>query len=189
MASEQRTTGLTWDDLLEMFPEEERTRREIIGGELFVTPQPSVHHQRVVTRLTLALARYQERHGGEVFGVELDTLVTPSDVVQPDLMFFSEEASLELGPRPVTTRPELVVEVSSPSTRKRDRTVKRDLYARFGVPEYWFVDLDADRIAVYRLREGRYGDPELVERGAIVESVALPGFSASVDDVLGSAPD
>lgn len=181
----ERTTDLTYQDLLELFPEEDRIRRELIGGELFVTAAPTLRHQRIVTWLTLALSRYTEGHGGEVFGVEVDTFISPSDVVQPDLILFSEEASRRLSEQPVTVIPELVVEVSSPSTRKRDRTVKRDLYARHGVPEYWFVDLDADRIEVDRLEEGHYGESRVLGRGELLESGALPGLALSVDDVLG----
>ncbi|MGH2709575.1 MAG: Uma2 family endonuclease [Actinomycetota bacterium] len=132
MASQQRTTGLTWDDVVGMFPEED---------------------------------------------------------IEPDVMFFTEESSRRIVERPVEVVPELVIEVSSPSTRKRDRTIKRDLYARGGVPEPWFVDLDADHIEVSRLEGVRYDEPGLYRRGEVVESEALPGFSVSAEDVLGPTPD
>ncbi len=189
MASEARTTGLTWNDLLEMFPEEDKVKRELIRGELFVTPSGSVRHERVVMRLSRALWRYEEEHGGEAFGSPLDTMLSPSDVVEPDVMYFSEESSRRIVERPVEVPPDLAIEVSSPSTRKRDRTIKRDLYARGGVPEYWFVDLDADRIEVSRLEEGRYGEPGIYGRGEQIESRALPGFSIAVDDILGPTQD
>src|SRR5439155_25047056 len=79
----------------------------------------------------------------------------------------------------------LVVEVSSPSTRGRDVTKKRELYARFGVPEYWFVDLDADRVEVYRLAGDRFEGPAMVGRDGILEPPGMPGFSLSVDELLG----
>ena len=63
--------------------------------------------------------------------------------------------------RYIGAAPDLVVEVSSPSTRRTDVVRKRALYERFAVPEYWFVDLDADRIEVYLLEGDRYPTPTL----------------------------
>lgn len=85
--------------------------------------------------------------------------------------------------RPLT-RVDLAVKVSSPSTRRTDTVRKRDLYERHGVPEYWFVDLDADAILVYRLEEGRYGKPEILDPDEELTTPLLPGFSALVGDLL-----
>jgi Uma2 family endonuclease len=85
----------------------------------------------------------------------------------------------------VRSAPDLVVEVSSPSTRKRDLTKKRDLYERFGVPEYWFVDLDADRVEVYRREGGAFAPPKILDRDEELDSPEVPGFAMSVDELLG----
>ena len=82
-----------------------------------------------------------------------------------------------------------MVEVSSPSTRRDDLTRKQALYERHGVPEYWFVDLQSDEIRVYRLAEGRYASPVLLGRDDTLESAVLPGFSASVGEILGPLPE
>lgn len=80
--------------------------------------------------------------------------------------------------------PDLVVEVSSPSTRRLDLLRKRRLYERFGVPEYWFVDLDADRVEVYALCGERYGSPDVIERGQTLRATVLDGFEAAVGGLL-----
>jgi len=81
-------------------------------------------------------------------------------------------------------------EVSSPSTRRLELVRKRELYERFGVPGYWFVDLDADRLEVYRLDEqARYGPPRLWARAETFESLEVPGFRLAVDDILGPADE
>ena len=93
---------------------------------------------------------------------------------------------LEIG-RDATTvyvRPDLVVEISSPATRRRDLTLKRDLYERFGVTQYWFVDLEAERVEVHRLREGRYGSPDVLRATDTLRSVVLPGFSFDLSTIL-----
>ena len=75
--------------------------------------------------------------------------------------------------------------MSSPSTRRLELVRKRDVYQRFDVPEYWYVDLDAERIEVYRLREGRYGTPDMLTGKDVLSSPLVPGFSVGVDEVLG----
>jgi len=82
-----------------------------------------------------------------------------------------------------------VVEVSSPTTRRLELVRKLDLYERFGVLEYWFVDLDADRVEVYRLEGDRYLAPRLFGRSDALSSPQIPGFTLSVDELLGPRED
>lgn len=177
-----RTTGLTYDDLLEMFPEETKLRIELIGGELLMAASPALRHQRVVMRLTRALDRFAKDRGGEVFGTILDIRLTDRDVVQPDIVYFRK--LLPTG-HPVDVVPDLVVEVSSPSTRGVDRGRKRDLYERHGVGEYWFVDLERDRIEVHRREGDHLARPIALERGDRLTTPLLPGLSIEVGPVLG----
>jgi Uma2 family endonuclease len=181
------TTGLTYDDLLS-FPDD-GLRRELIGGELFVTPSPSFRHQGVVTELVIALGLYGREQGGKVRPAPMDVFLSERDVVEPDLLFLTA-ANLSRAERPfIRGAPDVVVEVSSPSTRRHDLVRKLELYERFGVPEYWFVDLDADRVEVHRLTGDRFGPPIMLGRGEQLTSPLLPGFEASVDGVLGPADE
>ena len=84
--------------------------------------------------------------------------------------------------------PDLVVEVSSPSTRRYDLVVKRAHYARLEVPEHWFVDLDADRVEVSRLVEGYYAKPEVAEPGEMIAPPHLTPLAVKVDDILRGYP-
>lgn len=93
-----------------------------------------------------------------------------------------------VGERYAEGPPDLVVEVSSPSTRRQDLVRKRRVYERFEVPEYWFVDLDADRVEVYVLRTGRYGAPVVCERGEVLRSTILEGLEIGVEDVVAAWP-
>jgi Uma2 family endonuclease len=189
MATGPRTTGLTYDDLVG-FPDDD-LRREIIGGELFVTPSPIRRHQRAVARLVHLFVDHCQRHGGETYPAPMDVVFSDSDVVEPDVILIRGDniARMSVEPRYVATPPDLVVEVSSPGTRSVDLLRKKDLYERSGVAEYWFVDLDSDRIEVYVLSGGRYGAPAVAERGAVIESPTVPGLRVPVDDVLGPPDD
>ncbi|HEX9891626.1 MAG TPA: Uma2 family endonuclease [Actinomycetota bacterium] len=181
MASEPRTTGLTYDDLLSMFPEEDLTRRELIDGELFVTPSPVWRHQEVVTELIYALYGYAKETGGRAVTGPMDTLIAADTVLQPDVLLYRAQRVSLIGERALEAPPDLVVEVSSPSTRRRDTGAKKDKYALFGVAEYWFVDLDAERVEAFRLGGGHYGAPAIYDRGDVLTSPLLPGLSLDID--------
>jgi Uma2 family endonuclease len=169
---------------LEGFPED-HFRREIIDGELIVTAAPATRHQRVVTRLVHRLASHCEVHGGEVFPAPTDVYFSDVNVVEPDVLYVGPQSLEKVEERFVRSAPDLVVEVSSPSTRRLELTRKRELYERFGVPEYWFVDLDADRVEVYRLEGERFGPPVLFGMGDTLEPPPIGGFRLAVEDLLG----
>lgn len=76
------------------------------------------------------------------------------------------------------------MEISSPSTRRRDLTLKRALYERHGVEEYWFVDRDDQNVLIHRLQADGYGEPERVGRGQFATSSAAPGFQIAVDELF-----
>src|SRR6266542_3708826 len=143
----QPQTGLTYQDLL-AFPED-NLRRELIDGELIVTAAPATRHQRVVARLVQRLLTHCDAHGGEVLPAPTDVYFSESNVVEPDVLYVAPQNLERVENRFIRSAPDLVVEVSSPSTRRLDLIRKRDLYERFGVPEYWYVDLDADRVEIY----------------------------------------
>lgn len=175
-------TGLTYDDLAS-FPDA-NLRRELIDGELIVTPAPIKRHQRVVLLLGARLLAYAEEHGGETYVAPLDVVFSDRNVVESDVLYICPEHVDLQEPRFVRGA-DVVVEVSSPSTRRLELIRKRDLYERFGVPEYWYVDLNADRVEVYRLDGGTYGAPTLLDRGRKLETPQAPGFTLSVDELLG----
>ena len=186
MATQSKTTGLTYGDLA-TFPDD-NLRREIIDGELLVTPAPGRRHQEIVLELGHVLLHYSKVHGGEALVAPVDVRLSDVDVVQPDLVFIRADRIEDLGEESfVGVPPDLVIEVSSATTRRDDLTRKKDLYKRYAVPEYWFVDLDADRIEIYRFVEGRDGQPELFGRGETVSTDFLPGLTVRVDEILGLA--
>lgn len=181
----QPDTGLTYDDLVG-FPED-NLRRELIGGELIVTAAPATRHQRVVARLTARLLAYEEGHGGVVLPAPADVFFSDVDVVEPDVLFVSAAREDIVEGKVVRGAPDLVIEVSSPTTRHLELVRKRDLYEHYGVPEYWYVDLDADRAEVYRRSGDRYDPPVIAGWGHNLTVPSLPGLSIPVDYVLGEA--
>jgi Uma2 family endonuclease len=136
-------------------------RYELHEGELSVTPAPGTRHQQVVGNLYLALRHHVDAGpGGRVFVSPIDCILSDTSVVQPDIVYVARAREAVVTERGIEGAPTLVVEVLSPSTAAVDRAVKRQLYARHGVPYYWIVDPDARRIEAYVLTEGAYQPAE-----------------------------
>ena len=145
--------SITWRDVQQM--PDDGNRYEAIEGDLYMTPAPTTRHQRVSKRLQYALDRILERPGlGEVFvapyGVEFPAT---GEGVQPDIVFVARERYEMITEAGIVGAPDLVVEILSPSTAGRDRTIKLRLYERHGVREYWIVDPDEAAIDVWRFGE------------------------------------
>lgn len=185
----ETTSGvkLTWDDFV-LFPEDGK-RHELIDGAHFVTPAPTRRHQTIVMNLGGHLWQHLRQHPiGTVFNVSLDVILSAHDVVEPDLLYFSREREATFEPsRWVKGAPNLVVEVASPSTRRRDDTLKRHLYERYGVDEYWLVDPDAESVLVLRLERGTYRDVVrlTVADGDRLATPLLPGWELALSEVFG----
>ncbi|MGH2534772.1 MAG: Uma2 family endonuclease [Thermomicrobiales bacterium] len=169
---------LTYDDLCRM--PDDGNRYELIGGELVASPAPSRFHQEALTRLLeLLRAHVLPRRLGWVYPAPLDVHLGPHEIDQPDLIFVSRERASILIDNGTEGAPDLVVEVLSRSTRRRDLGVKLDLYAASGVQEYWAVDLELDDVMQYALRDGRLERVPIV--GRILRSIVLPGLEIDLD--------
>jgi Uma2 family endonuclease len=186
------TTGradkrFTYADFL-LFPDDGR-RHEIIDGEHYVTPSPNTRHQDLVGRLHLAIGNFlaSRRDLGRVFLSPFDVVLSWYDVVEPDLLFIAGDQLAILTDKNVQGAPALVVEILSRGTRKRDEQIKRRLFERVGVREYWLVDPELDLIKVFRRAESNTF-PKVAELTAEDHSALttplLPGFSLALDDLF-----
>jgi Uma2 family endonuclease len=134
-----------------LFPDD-GLRHEIIDGKHYVTPSPNPRHQILLGRLHFEIERFLRAHAGtgRVFLAPLDVVFTKWDVVAPDLLFVAANQDRMVTDRNVQGAPALVVEIASPGTRTRDEQVKRQLFDRGGVREYWIVDPHFNTVRVFR---------------------------------------
>ena len=146
----------TYDDL-RSFPDD-NYRRELIDGQLIVSPSPITLHQRCVTRLLFLLGQAAPP-GLEVLPGPVDVLFSQSTVLVPDVVVVRAE---DVGGPNLTRPPLVVVEVASPSTRRTDRTLKLATYEAALVPSYWLVDPDVPSVTALDLDGDRYGEPVTV---------------------------
>src|SRR6185436_3995279 len=177
---------LTYDDFL-LFPDDGR-RHELIDGEHYVTPSPNRKHQKISGNLHLLIGAWLEEHPiGQIYYAPFDVIFSMFDVVEPDLLYMSNERAAQvLTDANVQGAPELVIEIGSKGTRKRDETIKRSLYERSGVTEYWVVDPELDVIRVYRRDAGRFARPQelATEAGDVLTTTLLPGLALELADIF-----
>ena len=182
MVTAQPATKLTYADYCRT-PDDERS--ELLDGELIVAPAPNSVHQRVDAKLGWRLAQFVEQRGlGQVFFAPYDVVLSETDVVQPDLLFVSNERTYIITSANARGAPNLVVEILSPSTAERDQTSKRALYARYGVSEYWLVDPDTRIITVLLLDDGTFAEVARYGARQTLTSPTLPGFAVNLDDIF-----
>jgi len=178
---------LTYDDLL-LFPEGDGLRHEIIDGVHYVTPSPSLRHQDLVGRLYLAIANFLgTRPGiGRIFLSPLDVVFTIHDVVEPDLVFVAGDQTDILTEANIQGPPAIVIEILSKSTRSRDERIKKELFDRGGVREYWIVDSDRSQVAVYRRERSALDARSTLSPAdsAVLTTASIPGFSLSLSDLF-----
>jgi Uma2 family endonuclease len=160
----------------------DRSRYEIMDGDLYVTPAPGPAHQRMVKRLYEKLAAYFEGRGlGEVFFAPIDLILTNHDVVQPDLVVVSDPT--QVSQRGIEGIPHLVVEIVSPSTRNQDRAIKSRRYAELGIPHYWIGDPATRGLQCYRLDRRQYALVVQGEGDATVQHPDFPGLTLDLSVV------
>jgi Uma2 family endonuclease len=176
---------LTYADFVR-FPDDGR-RHELIDGEHYVTASPNLRHQIVLQRLNVALAIYLKASRAGLVLFKVDCVFSFFDIVEPDLVIVLNEQSAVLTKRNIKGAPTILVEVLSPSTSKRDRTIKRDLYERQGVREYWIVDAVHSTVTMHRLAAKQFTRPQKLrlEDEDVIATQLLPGFAMSLDELFG----
>jgi len=175
---------LTYDDFLR-FPDDGK-RHEIIDGVHYVTPSPNRRHQQLSARIHLSLAEHLRAHPsqGEVYYAPFDVIFSRWDIVEPDLLLVASDQLEILTDKNVVGAPALVVEIPSPGTRRRDVHLKRRLFERSGVREYWLVDPSRSVVSVFRRTDTGAFTPaaelHASERATLTTSI-LPGWSLAID--------
>jgi len=169
MALQDRIRKLTYDDYV-LIPDDGK-RHEILDGEHYVSPSPSLSHQRLVARLFRWLDGFVlPRSLGEVLFASLDVVLSWNDVVQPDLFYVSRERAEIKTEKNIQGAPDLVVEVLSERTRHLDEGTKLRRYDELGVEEYWIVNGFRKTVTAHRRIDGEFR--------------RLPELSAAAGDVL-----
>lgn len=164
-------------------------RHELIDGVHYMTPSPNLRHQDLVGRLYLAIGNFlsTRRHLGRLFFARLDVVMSEHDVVEPDLLFVAGDQQDILTEANVQGAPALVIEVLSPSTRRRDEGIKRRLFDEKGVREYWLVDPKRCVVSICRRDAGGAFPIVAVldaRADAVLATPLLPEWSLPISDLF-----
>ncbi len=181
----QASEGVRWTiHDIEVLPENEWTRHEIIHGELFAVSHPHYLHQQVCGKISIKLDAWSNTTGLGVAIFSPGVIFSEADSVIPDVVWVSRERLAQIVDEAghLTGAPELVVEVLSPGKQNelRDKAAKLKLYSVQGVSEYWIVNRFNKQVEVYRREKAKLALVATLLGDDEITSPLLPGFSCAV---------
>lgn len=150
-----------------------------------MAPAPNRFHQTIAGKIYHALEAYLDTHPvGKAYIAPFDVYLTDLNVYQPDVCYFSSERYAYLTKEGAKGAPELAVEVLSPATAHLDLGVKKEIYGRTGVREYWIADPDTHLLKVYRLHENSQTPVLTLSKTDTLTTTLLPGFGLPLTKVF-----
>ncbi len=174
------------------FATPEGERWELIDGVLYkMAPSPNTKHQRTLRRWVAAfearLSRFSQP--GELFFAPTDLILADGTTVQPDMFFVAPDRRRIIKLRGCEGPPNLVAEILSPSNPARDLETKRELYARYGIPEYYILDTEAETVLglsgpTTNGGLGVYAAQRLYTVRDVITTIAIPGLAIAVSEVF-----
>ena len=176
---------VTVEDLAAM--PDDSNRYEVIEGEISVSRAPDFVHQVATSNLIGSINPYLKNNPIGTIVPTPGLILSPIDGVIPDLVYMSNERRDEiLREGKLHAAPELVIEILSPGTEniRRDRIVKRQLYAKHGVEEYWVIDAQMRTLEVYRLRDALLDLIAMYAKGDTVTTALLPDWNISIEELF-----
>ncbi len=159
-------------------------RYELVRGEVHVTPAPATRHQAIVQNLANLGLMSLRIIWARVYTAPLDVRLGRDTALQPDLIFISNARAGIILENWIEGAPDLVVEVSSPSTATYDRATKLPIYAESGVSEYWLIDSQAKTVEVLKLQGKKYFVEAILAGDQILTSDLFPGWQLPLHDLF-----
>ena len=183
MVTQTRQGQYTYADYLQT-PDD--VRYELIEGELIMAPAPIPRHQLISAYFMAFLVPFVRTNGlGWIFSAPIDVHLSDTNVFQPDLIFISAAREQIIGETNIQGAPDLAIEIASTRTQTLDRTVKRELYERFGVLEYWMVDHVEETVEVLHLENGQFVSQGIHGPTDTLTTPLLPGLEIDLNDIFG----
>lgn len=168
-----------------------KERVEIIKGKIFLMSAPNLYHQQVSSIIHVTIGVFLKGKDCQIFSAPFDVRLPKDskadkdifDIVQPDLCVVCD--STKLDKRGCIGAPDLIVEILSPSSSRRDLKDKYDLYQSHRVGEYWVIHPEEHTVLIYTLdKKGKYQPSRLFTKGDIVQSSVLKGLEVDLEEVF-----
>jgi Uma2 family endonuclease len=186
--ADSKIEKVNWETFREIeLAEDDLFIYELFDGEIMKRSAPSLIHQRISRKLLGKMDAYiEEKKLGEIFSAPVDLNLDEHNAFQPDLAFISKERSFLIEDDDyIKGAPDLVVEIISPGTVKKDRVIKKNLCERFAIREYWLVDPLNKGIEIYIMQEDKYVLHDLQEISGKISSTVLTGFELELGHIFG----
>ena len=179
---------VTYDDYAKI-PDEEGVRYEINDGKLeLMTPGPNAVHQLVNKEIEYRMMQ-QCLQEFIVLSAPIDVILSEIEVRQPDIVMIHRDRLSIITKRGIEGPPDLVVEVLSPFSARRDRQQKIHAYARYHIPEYWIVDINNGLLEQYLISNGKYELSEVYKEDEVVRSPQIACISFTMNEIINSIPE
>lgn len=163
----------------------EGAQYNLINGEFIMTPAPGIFHQIILRNLGFNMFQYAEKKKlGVVLFAPVDVYFDKYNVLQPDLLFIRSGRSKIIKKKFIEGAPDLIVEVLSQATSSSDLTMKKDLYIKHGVKEYWIIDPQRSSVVIYQNKEGIYIQAAQKEKTGVLQSIVMNGFQVEISQIF-----
>lgn len=181
-----KETGLTYDDYAAI---DDGQYYELAGGKLeLMSPAPYVTHQMISYEIQKKLDHSCSSNYIILYS-PVDLILSPSEVRQPDLVLIHRDRFDIISKRGIEGAPDLVVEILSPSSLKRDKIDKLKVYAEYQIPEYWIVDTENECLEQYTLQDNRYELINIFQEEETITSTHIPCISFAMKDIMDKIPE
>jgi len=173
----------TYDRMVSNLPPD--SRYEIIHNEIYAMPSPNTKHQRISRNLQFKLDSFVQQHKvGELFNAPFDVILDQDNTVQPDIIFVSTANAGIITDRAVEGVPDLLIEIISPSSFYRDSEIKKELYQKYGVKEYWIVDPANEIVEIFTLKDKKYELHLFDSAKGKISSLIVVGLEINLQEIF-----
>ncbi len=178
----EKDNNYTYEDYLKT-PDDKKF--ELIEGELIMVPAPNTAHQKILVELGFALKQFIDNHNlGKVFIAPYDVVLSNNVVVQPDILFISNDREKLVDEQNLKGAPDLAIEIISSTSTYRDVVKKKKLYAQFGVKEYWIVYPEEEIIEVNALKNSSFEPYKTFEEKDTLTSPLLKKLEIGLNKIF-----
>lgn len=133
---------------------------EIIKGDLYLVPSPSIKHQEISLEIAFQIKQYLINNSiGKIFSAPVDVIFSEEDLFIPDLVFILKSNFGIIKEKNIIGVPDVIIEIVS-SNKNRDYVKKKEIYEKYRLPEYWIVDPEENFILIFQINEeNKYNNP------------------------------
>ena len=175
---------LTYDDYVRLTPPDSGNF-ELHNGQIIYMASPIPTHQKLSIRLSNRLFNHIDKHKlGEILTAPMDVVFTPNDIVQPDILYLSNERLHLIGDKKIEGAPDLAIEILSPSNTPKEMGYKKLLYELSGVREYWIINLDKKTLAQYENVDGEFFMRHIFQKTDTLTSLIIKDFEMSMNELF-----